>query len=279
MSDGRPPTDESIISWKSGDLIGIGSFGEVRTAINNTTGSVFAVKTLRRDMGNAATIDAEIKLLMSLEHPNIVRNLGCEVHSTVVHIFMEYCPSGSVQNILRTFGPLPGAALQSYVRQIVQGLAYLHYRGIIHRDIKPANLLLGPSGEIRLSDFGCARVQSESIVNTTSVLGTPAFMSPEAITGKLSAKSDVWSLGCTVLELATGETPYLERSFEHPLQLLLLIAQGTPPPHGCLPVSALPSRTSSCRVFPSGERTGPQQGSFSEVSSSPKPLDPLKTTP
>uniref|UniRef100_A0A3B4Z6K4 Mitogen-activated protein kinase kinase kinase 19 n=1 Tax=Stegastes partitus TaxID=144197 RepID=A0A3B4Z6K4_9TELE len=149
----------------------------------------------------------EVELLKTLSHINIVGFLGTSLYQHVVSIFMEYIPGGSIASILHS-----SACLICYK---LQGVAYLHLNRVIHRDLKGNNVMLMPTGIIKLIDFGCAR--RLSFLNHTasnsgdllkSVHGTPYWMAPEVIneTG-YGRKSDIWSVGCTVFEMATGKPP------------------------------------------------------------------------
>uniref|UniRef100_A0A665VJC4 Mitogen-activated protein kinase kinase kinase 19 n=1 Tax=Echeneis naucrates TaxID=173247 RepID=A0A665VJC4_ECHNA len=160
-------------------------------------------------------LQGEVELLKTLSHSNIVGFLGTSLYQHVVSIFMEYIPGGSIASILHRFGPLPERVLVLYTHQILKGVAYLHLNRVIHRDLKGNNLMLMPTGIIKLIDFGCARRLSclNHSASTSgdllrSVHGTPYWMAPEVIneTG-YGRKSDIWSVGCTVFEMATGKPP------------------------------------------------------------------------
>uniref|UniRef100_A0A3Q0S9H3 Mitogen-activated protein kinase kinase kinase 19 n=1 Tax=Amphilophus citrinellus TaxID=61819 RepID=A0A3Q0S9H3_AMPCI len=160
-------------------------------------------------------LQGEVELLKTLRHINIVGFLGTSLHQHAVSIFMEYIPGGSIASIIHRFGPLPERVLALYTHQILEGVAYLHVNRVIHRDLKGNNVMLMPTGVIKLIDFGCARRLScihhtacNSVDLLKSVHGTPYWMAPEVIneTG-YGRKSDIWSVGCTVFEMATGKPP------------------------------------------------------------------------
>jgi serine/threonine protein kinase len=119
--------------------------------------------------------------------------------------------NGSLQSLLKSFGPLSEPLLSSYVYQILQGLVYLHSNGVIHCDLKPANVLTTKDGYVCLTDFGVSKsILSSSTLTKTpdEALGSPHYMAPEVIQLQgVSEKSDIWSLGILVLELLTGNTP------------------------------------------------------------------------
>uniref|UniRef100_A0A8C3A9Q0 Mitogen-activated protein kinase kinase kinase 19 n=1 Tax=Cyclopterus lumpus TaxID=8103 RepID=A0A8C3A9Q0_CYCLU len=184
-------------------------------------GQLIAVKQVSLDSSDPdaakkeySHLQGEVELLKTLRHANIVGFLGTSLFQHVVSIFMEYIPGGSIASILHRFGPLPERVLALYTHQILEGVAYLHLNRVIHRDLKGNNVMLMPTGVIKLIDFGCAR--RLSCLNHTasssdllkSVHGTPYWMAPEVIneTG-YGRKSDIWSVGCTVFEMATGRPP------------------------------------------------------------------------
>jgi len=100
----------------------------------------------------------EIGALQQLHHPNIIQYFGMEVHTTVVYIFMEYCSEGSLATMLRSHSSMDEATVRVYTAQILQGLTYLHSRGIIHRDIKPDNIMRDSRGTLKLADFGSSEL-------------------------------------------------------------------------------------------------------------------------
>lgn len=159
-------------------------------------------------------LQEEVDLLKILKHDNIVGYLGTCLQDHVVTIFMEFVPGGSIFSILRHFGPLQEAVISKYTNHILQGIAYLHKNRVVHRDIKGNNVMLMPNGVIKLIDFGCAKRLNGLNMNGTrgemlkSMHGTPYWMAPEVISESgHGVKSDIWSIGCTVFEMATGKPP------------------------------------------------------------------------
>ncbi|XP_054437956.1 mitogen-activated protein kinase kinase kinase 19 isoform X3 [Pteronotus mesoamericanus] len=155
-----------------------------------------------------------VDLLKALKHVNIVAYLGTSLEENIVSIFMEFVPGGSISSIINRFGPLPEMVFCKYTKQILQGVAYLHENCVVHRDIKGNNVMLMPTGIIKLIDFGCARRLAWAGLNGThsdmlkSMHGTPYWMAPEVINESgYGRKSDIWSVGCTVFEMATGKPP------------------------------------------------------------------------
>ncbi|XP_038123955.1 mitogen-activated protein kinase kinase kinase 19 isoform X2 [Cyprinodon tularosa] len=209
------------ITWAKGEVLGKGAYGTVYCGLTSQ-GQLIAVKQVCLDLSdpNAANkeynrLQGEVELLKTLRHSNIVGFLGTSLYQHVVSIFMEYIPGGSIASVLHRFGPLPERVLALYTHQILEGVAFLHQNRVIHRDLKGNNVMLMPTGVIKLIDFGCAR--RLSCLNQTapssgellkSIHGTPYWMAPEVINESgYGRKSDIWSVGCTVFEMATGKPP------------------------------------------------------------------------
>ena len=155
----------------------------------------------------------EIVLLSSLEHENIVAYKGYGITPEYLTICMECVSGGSLYALLEQFGRLPKMSLAPYTRGILEGLHFLHANDVAHRDLKPANVLVLNEGRCKLADFGAAAVLS-SLANKkgarteNTVAGTPYYMAPEAARGNVAIGSDVWSLGITVHQMATGRLPF-----------------------------------------------------------------------
>ena len=146
-------------------------------------------------------------MLGRLKNPHILRILGYHREEENLYLMLEYAENGSLLKLVKTLGKLPEELAAVYVQQVLEALAYLHGEGVIHRDLKAANILLNKAGSVKLADFGVAAVMGDADKHFT-VVGSPYWMAPEVIeaTGH-STLSDIWSLGCTVVELLTGEPP------------------------------------------------------------------------
>uniref|UniRef100_A0A4W2FU61 Mitogen-activated protein kinase kinase kinase 19 n=1 Tax=Bos indicus x Bos taurus TaxID=30522 RepID=A0A4W2FU61_BOBOX len=211
--------EESIL-WTKGEILGKGAYGTVYCGLTSQ-GQLIAVKQVALDTSDKlATVkeyqklQEEVDLLKALKHVNIVAYLGTCLEENILSIFMEFVPGGSISSIINRFGPLPEMVFCKYTEQILQGVAYLHENCVVHRDIKGNNVMLMPTGIIKLIDFGCAKRLAWAGLNGThsdmlkSMHGTPYWMAPEVINESgYGRKSDIWSIGCTVFEMATGKPP------------------------------------------------------------------------
>ncbi|NXR79522.1 M3K19 kinase, partial [Pycnonotus jocosus] len=217
---GSSSATKDPIMWTRGEVLGKGAYGTVYCGLTSQ-GQLIAVKQVGLDTSDQVTTEKEyqkfheeVDLLKTLKHVNIVTYLGTCLEDDILSIFMEFVPGGSISSILNRFGPLPEVVLCKYTKQILQGVAYLHDNRVVHRDIKGSNVMLMPTGVIKLIDFGCARRLAWASLSGTrsellrSVHGTPYWMAPEVINDSgYGRKSDIWSIGCTVFEMATGKPP------------------------------------------------------------------------
>ncbi|CAI9261845.1 unnamed protein product [Lactuca saligna] len=215
-SPGRPDNLPSPGSrWKKGKLLGRGSFGHVYVGFNSESGEMCAMKEVTlfsddaKSKESARQLGQEVSLLSRLSHPNIVQYYGSEMVDDKLYIYLEYVSGGSIYKLLQEYGQFGELAIRSYTQQILSGLAYLHAKHTIHRDIKGANILVDPNGRVKLADFGMAK----HITGQTCPLsfkGSPYWMAPEIIKNSNGSNLavDIWSLGCTVLEMATTKPPW-----------------------------------------------------------------------
>ncbi|XP_021728051.1 mitogen-activated protein kinase kinase kinase 3-like [Chenopodium quinoa] len=208
-------TYNSLSKWKKGKLLGRGTFGHVYLGFNSEGGHMCAIKEVRivsddqNSKESLKQLKQEIDLLSQLSHPNIVRYYGSDLAGDTLSVYLEYVSGGSIHKLLQEYGPFKEPVIQNYTRQILSGLAYLHSRTTVHRDIKGANILVDPTGEIKLADFGMAK----HITSCNSVLsfkGSPYWMAPEVVMNKsgYNLAVDIWSLGCTILEMAMAKPPW-----------------------------------------------------------------------
>ncbi|KAL6964350.1 mitogen-activated protein kinase kinase kinase [Sarracenia purpurea var. burkii] len=221
----------SIKSWQKGDFLGRGSFGTVHEGFTDD-GFFFAVKEVSLlDQGSQGKqsifqLEQEISLLSQFEHENIVQYLGTDKADSKLYIFLELVTKGSLANLYQKYH-LRDSQVSAYTRQILNGLHYLHCRNVVHRDIKCANILMDASGSVKLADFGLAK--ATKLNDIKSCKGTAFWMAPEVVNRKnrgYGLAADIWSLGCTVLEMLTRKIPY---SHLEGMQALFRIGKGEPP--------------------------------------------------
>ncbi|KAK9077348.1 hypothetical protein SSX86_005685 [Deinandra increscens subsp. villosa] len=207
--------------WTRGHVLGRGSSATV-SAATSTTGEVFAVKSAI--ISQSETLQREQQFLSILDSPFVVAYKGCDItkenKNFMYNLMMQYMPGGTVIDaITRQDGEkINELQISNYTRRILQGLVCLHSYGIVHCDIKGANLLVDESG-VKIADFGCAKWAGEDV----PVRGTPMFMAPEVARGdEQGFGADIWALGCTVIEMATGCSPWL--NVNDPVSVLYKIA-------------------------------------------------------
>ncbi|PON52116.1 Serine/threonine protein kinase [Parasponia andersonii] len=200
------------MDWTRGRTIGRGSSAAVSIATAHGSGEVFAVKSV--ELSKSGSLQREQKILSSLSSPKIIAYRGFNVSSEngelVYNLCLEFAPGGSLSDhISRRGGRLSQAEIRACTRQILTGLDYLHSAGIVHCDVKGQNILVAEEG-LKIADLGCARFSGDvSGGDWVPLAGTPAYMAPEVARGKQQGfAADVWALGCTVIEMATGRAPW-----------------------------------------------------------------------
>ena len=228
-------THQHIRNFTGAEERGSGQSGVVRKARSGTR--VIAVKTMQLNSGDeslslteAEKIVTEVQICKKLSHRHIVRYLGSivEEDTNELHLFIEWMPVGSLKNHIDDCGGIGLVACQKYAGGIASGLEYLHLCGVCHLDLKPANILVDQDGTVKLADFGTSRqtVNGASFKNTAAVKirGTIPFMAPEVCRSESQGfYSDVWSFGCTLLNLVNGRLPWAETGIREPLALLFHI--------------------------------------------------------
>ncbi|CAI2172646.1 9252_t:CDS:10, partial [Funneliformis geosporum] len=204
--------DEIMSQFQLGNCIGKGQFGAVYRALNLGTGQMAAVKRIKLEGKSPDEIKQlmqEVELLKSLSHPSVVKYESFIMTTDHINIILEYVENGSLLHTLKSFGNFPEKLVVSYVVKILEGLVYLHNKQVVHCDLKAANILTTKNGNVKLSDFGVSLNLKMMEHVSTDVAGTPNWMAPEIIELKgASTASDIWSLGCTIIELLTGKPPY-----------------------------------------------------------------------
>uniref|UniRef100_A0A0C9QM28 mitogen-activated protein kinase kinase kinase n=1 Tax=Wollemia nobilis TaxID=56998 RepID=A0A0C9QM28_9CONI len=239
-SPARLETSVTPGQWQKGKRLGSGTFGTVYEGFNRETGDMCAMKEVPHIPDDSQSSESikhlgqEINLLSQLKHPNIVQYYGSETLEDRLYIYLELVPGGSIYKILREYGPLKEPVIRIYTRQILSGLAYLHSKNTVHRDIKGANLLVDTSGRVKLADFGMAKHISGPSC-PSSFKGSPYWMAPEIMTQSSPGHDlavDIWSLGCTIIEMATGNPPWSE--YEGAAAMFKVFKNEVPPIPDCL---------------------------------------------
>jgi serine/threonine-protein kinase len=174
--------------------------------------------------------------IASLKHPNIVTVHGVEHHGQLHFFVLEFVEGRSLEQVIKTHGALPIPVIKAWAAQVGGALEYAHRRGVVHRDIKPANILIDAEGNAVVTDFGIAKVETKPGQTATgTVIGTPAYMSPEQCLGhEITGASDQYSLGVVVYEMLTGKPPFDGPTFT----VMQAHAHEAPPP--------IPQRRSDC---------------------------------
>ena len=232
-------TGSRVGTYQLGKELGKGGFGTVYQGLDTATGRFVAVKqvsTKNVPKDELESIHSEINLLKKLKHDNIVRYFDSVEADGTLNIVLEFVENGSLSDIIKRFGTFTETLAVMYIAQVLHGLEYLHIQGVIHRDIKGANILTTKNGLVKLADFGVA-LDSKNSDGEEGVVGTPYWMAPEIIEmAGPTSKCDIWSVGCVIIELITGEPPYYHLA---PLAALFHIAQdanGPKIPSGVSPV-------------------------------------------
>ncbi|CAK5281802.1 unnamed protein product [Mycena citricolor] len=243
----HPPSDseENIpalpsaanLPWTDGVLeelsrLGEGAGGAVHKVKDKRTGRLMARKTITTREAPMKQLLRELSIISSTEHINIIRFHGAYMSpsSSEVKILMDFCEGGSLEAVGRQIKERNGIVGEKIAGRlaegILQGLAYLHSKKTIHRDIKPSNILLSRQGIVKLCDFGVSGELIESMAGTFT--GTSFYMAPERISGQeYGIRSDVWSTGISLLELAQNRFPFPPDL--PPIELMMYITAGEPP--------------------------------------------------
>ncbi|MFI6368536.1 Stk1 family PASTA domain-containing Ser/Thr kinase [Nocardia sp. NPDC050630] len=206
--------------YELGEIIGFGGMSEVHKARDLRLSRDVAIKVLRADLARDPTFylrfKREAQNAAALNHPAIVAvyDTGeAEVDGgPLPYIVMEYVDGETLRDIVRGKGPIPPRRAMEVVADVCAALDFSHKAGIVHRDMKPANIMINRAGAVKVMDFGIARALADSsnpMTQTAAVIGTAQYLSPEQARGEtVDARSDVYSVGCVLFEILTGEPPF-----------------------------------------------------------------------
>ncbi len=176
--------------------------------------------------GELARFKREAQAAGRLHHPNIVGVYDYGETETLAYIVMEFVDGTSLKSLLDRGERVAPAETARMMQQLLAGMQYSHERGVVHRDIKPANVMLTAAGVVKIADFGIARIESSSLTQAGTIMGTPAYMSPEQFMGQtVDARTDIYSAGVLLYQLLTGERP-----FEGSMTAIMHKALNTAPP-------------------------------------------------
>ena len=232
-------------NWEKLEKIGSGSNGVVFKG-RRKNGSIFAVKCLQVTSNNRSTsLMREVDMMCELRHDCVIRVFGSKYDKdqSTLNIFMEFADRGNLGELSR-LRPIPEPEMICYLRNILSGVQFLHSKKVVHRDLKGDNILLTSDNSAKISDFGaCKEVEIEKTMQAGTLIGTPLWMAPEAMTGECCKASDIWSVGCIVVEMLTGKPPW--KPFANHWQAMLVIGQWSEP----LPPSVPTNITPDCLDF------------------------------
>lgn len=212
-SDVEMPVPTSITQYRfTEEIVGQGTFSTVHKCIC-PKGNEVAVKCVRlSDMhGELHNLHREVQILQRVRHPHILTYLGSYHDPEHIYIVTELCPAGNLLDRILA-GPIPESSMKKITRELVEGLKYLHDLHICHRDLKPENVLFNEKDEVKIADFGLARVLDRERV--VSIVGTPYYLAPEVPDGRYDLKCDVWSLGVLVYYGLVGKLPFKGGNWE-----------------------------------------------------------------
>ncbi|MCA9013899.1 MAG: serine/threonine protein kinase, partial [Planctomycetaceae bacterium] len=220
LEEGASPSGMQLEHFVIRERIGRGGMGAVFRAIDTRLDRVVALKVLSpgqsRDMGSVKRFQNEAKAAARLDHENISRVFYIGEDQGLNFIAFEYVKGTNVREIIHSRGILPAAEAVNYALQIASALKHINKAGVVHRDIKPSNIIITPGGRAKLVDLGLARKESDNasadLTSAGTTLGTFDYISPEQAKDprNVDVRSDIYSLGCTLYHMLTGEPPYGE---------------------------------------------------------------------
>lgn len=208
---------ERIGPYRLDEEIGRGGMGIVYRGFDAAIGRTVAVKIIRPQQFSTAEEDAQLKLRFAreaaaagkLSHPNIVVIYQLGEENGIQYMAMEFVAGLSLEQFLSRGGPMETDTTVSILRQIADALDFAHSEGIVHRDVKPANILVRADGRVKITDFGVARILSQTLTQAGITVGTPSYMAPEQIlAARVDGKADQFSLGVIAYQMLSGRKPF-----------------------------------------------------------------------
>jgi serine/threonine-protein kinase len=206
--------------WSISGELGTGATSRIYLATRGTDGKRVVVKVMKSGAAEAARSQyflLEMQVLQKMSHPNVVRITDAGEAQGVLFFTMPFIEGETMRHRLAREGAFPMSDATRIARDVAMALAHVHSHGVVHRDVKPENILLSPNGAVLL-DFGHARapaiMPSVDSHDAKYIVGTPNYVSPEQVSGRRVAdsRSDVYSLGCVLLEMLTGQIPFVATS-------------------------------------------------------------------
>lgn len=206
---------EFVENWNIIQTLGEGAFGEVKLLIHQVTNQAIAVKVidLLKHPDAQESVNKEEKIHKFMVHPNILRLLGKRIEINRVYLFLEYASGGELFDRIEPDIGMSSNEAQKYLKQLLNGVNYMHKKGVVHRDIKPENLLLDENDDLKISDFGMATLfrlrGRERMLDKRC--GTLPYVAPEVLTKNYRAEPiDIWSSGIVFVAMLSGELPWDE---------------------------------------------------------------------
>ncbi|XP_065644325.1 serine/threonine-protein kinase Chk1 isoform X2 [Hydra vulgaris] len=205
-----------VEGWDFVETLGEGAYGEVRLAINRKTQEAVAVKIVNADKlaGNKDCLKKEVCIHKMLQHSHIIKFYGQRTEKDRVYLFLEYAAGGELFDRIEPDVGMPIPQACRYFKQLINGLEYIHSKGVTHRDIKPENILLDVDGNLKITDFGLSTVFRYKDVERLleRCCGTPPYVAPEVLQKKeyKAEPADIWSCGIVLTAMLAGELPWDE---------------------------------------------------------------------